>query len=339
MKGINARELDFQNQIMEIKKEKAYNVDARHFENCWQKGWVCYADLLAFADNCQKSRQSTINSLIRFHRAIQMAHKKAIENQETDNIDKERLYLFTDCCYFVSKSLEQTLCFALCLMNSCCAMNKITIEQKELSKAHHLLRPRIIIADGEYINASSICSNRDISLPETPSAFLAGSGIANAYGIEKQSFSHAITFNYSKGANKVRDLFEVGGDNSLVKSGIKNWLSEKQINAHFPWPYIKNIHKRNDKIHLVPTDKKTFLQIELNLFQTAERMQREFMCDTNISIDVAKHSMALRRFALELYKNAKGAKIITNHLVDDLEREFAKLDSSSKSFRGIPRCL
>ena len=133
MKEKNTREFDFQNQILEIEKEKAYNVDAESFERCWKKGWVCYADLLAFADNCKKSRQSTINSLVRFHRVIQMAHQKAIKNKKPDNVDKARLYLFTDCCYFVSKSLEQTLCFALCLMNSCCAMNKITIEQKKLS--------------------------------------------------------------------------------------------------------------------------------------------------------------------------------------------------------------
>ena len=37
MKEKNTREFDFQNQILEIEKEKAYNVDAESFERCWQK--------------------------------------------------------------------------------------------------------------------------------------------------------------------------------------------------------------------------------------------------------------------------------------------------------------
>lgn len=304
-------DFDYQIQIDEIKSSNAYLVDAKAFEKYWHMGWICYIDLLAFSESCKISRQSTVNTIVRFHKIIENAAQRIPGD----------IYQFTDCCFYVSDMFESTLKFALCVMNGCCAMNKITFDKKDLVKAHFLLRPRITIAYGEYINASKI-GNRYLASQVNPSSFLAGSGIVYAYETEKQSFSHAITINFSQSSKKPNDFFELGGNTSLAKAGLKKWLelSLNQKITHFPWPYVKNLYLKKDKIHIVPKNNDEFFEMESNLFLTAEKMQREFICD-NIALNAAKHPMALKRFAIELYKNAKNAKQITDAILQELEHK------------------
>lgn len=334
MSKTTAPKIDYLSQIKEIKKMRAYNVNGKTFEKSWKDGWVCYADLLAFSNDCKKSKLSPFNTIVRFRNRIENAKKHFDGN----------IYFFTDCCFFVSEELDQTLSFALCVMNGCCAMNKIALKTKSLAKAHHLLKPRITIAYGDYINESCIKEDTDSLFVDFPN-LLTGSGIARAYDIEKESFSHAITINFSPPANKTKknilppkkaeDMFEVGGDNCLVKSGIKKWFSlfdeeitkakktGKEIVVHFPWPYINHLYEKNKKIHLVPNDNATFYKIEQNLFQTVERMQREFLDNNSIDFSAAKHTMALHFFAVDLYKNAKGAGDFTNELAKELKKKIA----------------
>ena len=119
------RAIDFQSQVDEINNAKTYDVNADDFEPFWNKGWICYIDLLAFSEICKLSKQSTINAIVRFHKIIDNA-KKIITGD---------IYQFTDCCFFISKDFSTTLNFALCVMNGCCAMNKITFDRKDLVKA------------------------------------------------------------------------------------------------------------------------------------------------------------------------------------------------------------
>lgn len=304
------RGVDFQSQLEAINSANAYNVNAKAFERFWHNGWICYIDLLAFSEICKRSRQSAINTIVRFHKVIDNAFQMIHGD----------IYQFTDCCFFISDDLSATLNFALCVMNGCCAMNRITFDRKDLVMAHFLLRPRITIAYGEYINASNL-KNGYLSLQVNPSSFLAGAGIVYAYEIERLSFSHAITINLSNSPLKTDNLFKVGGNSSLSRSGFKKWVElvqgEKII--HFPWPYVENLYGENDGIHIVPKDNESFLMIEHHLFQTIEKMQREFLCD-DIELSAAKHPLALQRFAIELFKNAKNANQVTDGIIEELEK-------------------
>ena len=60
-------------QIEEITGAGAYHVDSRTFEKDWNKGWICYIDLLAFSSVCKRSNDSTIKLIQRFQRVIGMA--------------------------------------------------------------------------------------------------------------------------------------------------------------------------------------------------------------------------------------------------------------------------
>ena len=304
-----AEDFDFQSQIKEFANADTYSVEAQCFEKYWRNGWICYIDLLAFSESCKKSNQSTINSIVRFHRIINSARKKV----------KGVVYQFTDCCFFISNEFEATLTFALYVINGCCAMNEITFAQKALVKAHFLLRPRISIAFGEYINSSNIKNNTLLSNINL-SSFLAGSGIVYAYETEKQSFSHAIAINFLGSGLKSNDFFTVGGNSSLPKAGLERWLNLSQGDlVHFPWPYVKRLNIKQNKIHIVPNSNESFFEIERNLFKTAEKMQREFICD-DTALEIAKHPMALKRFVINLYKNAKNAKQVTDSLLKELDR-------------------
>lgn len=301
--------VDFQSQLDEINTAHAYDVNANAFERFWSNGWICYIDLLAFSEICKRSKQSAVNTIVRFHKIIDNAMKKISGD----------IYQFTDCCFFISDDFSATLNFALCVMNGCCAMNKITFDRKDLVKAHFLLRPRITIAYGEYINASNI-KNGYLSSQVNPSSFLAGAGIVYAYEIERHSFSHAISINLSRSPLEFGKQIKVGGNSSLSKSGFKKWIEliqgEKII--HFPWPYVENLYGENGGIHIVPKNNEDFLALEHHLFQTIEKMQREFICD-DIDLSAAKHPLALQRFAIELFKNAKNANQVTDGIIEELE--------------------
>lgn len=115
-------------------------------------------------------------------------------------------------------------------------------------------------------------------------------------------------------------FFTVGGNSSFPKAGLERWLNLSQGDlVHFPWPYVKRLNIKQNKIHIVPNSNESFFEIERNLFKTAEKMQREFICD-DTALEIAKHPMALKRFVINLYKNAKNAKQVTDSLLKELDR-------------------
>ena len=65
--------VNFQSQVDEINTAQAYDVNAKAFEHFWNNGWICYIDLLAFSEICKRSKQSAINTIVRFHKIIDNA--------------------------------------------------------------------------------------------------------------------------------------------------------------------------------------------------------------------------------------------------------------------------
>lgn len=295
-------------QIDEINGAGAYHVDSRTFEKDWKKGWICYIDLLAFSAVCKRSNDSTINLIQRFQRVIGMAKERV----------KGRLYVFTDSCFFVSDDLFSAINFAVCTMNGCCAMNQIVFLEKKLVMAHFLLRPRITIAYGDYINAFRISNNylkNDIN-----NHLLAGNGIVYAYETEKESFSHDIAINLTQSEKKVKDLFSVGGNQSLSKIGMTRWIEESNDSSlvHFPWPFVKKTSVADNQITLFPNTNDEFLKTEKNLFETAQYMKMDFF-NEDMPIVVSKHIMALTKSVYNFYRLSKRANNVTLNLKKELE--------------------
>lgn len=305
------KDFGLEKQIEEISGAGAYHVDSRAFANSWKEGWICYIDLLAFSAVCKRSNDSTINLIQRFQRVIGMAKERV----------KGNLYVFTDCCFFVSNNLFSALSFAVCTMYGCCAMNQIVFQEKKHVMAHFLLRPRITIAYGNYINAFQI-SNGYLK-NDVNNHLLAGSGIVYAYEIEKESFSHDIAINLVHSEKKVKDIFSAGGSQSLSKNGLIQWIEESSSAdiVHFPWPFVKKITKLDDEILLSPNSNDEFLKTEKNLFETAQHMKMDFF-NEDMPIVVSKHTMALLKNVYDFYRLSKRAKNITLNIKNELEALF-----------------
>lgn len=308
MKWLTKDLRSFSETIGNFRKTEQYRVDARTFLPVCDHGWVCHCDLLGFSEISKRSMPSAINTLVRFHKVITHA---------TDQANGD-VFRFTDCCFFCSPELSQTLNFALATIRGCCAMNQICMDSKNSVQGHYLLKPRTTIAYGDYLSGTQLGR---LKMPSSFSwdSFLAGEGIVKAYEMQKQSFSHALTLEASSHSPNWCDRISVKGTPCMARAGLLHWLKEYGASCRIdlPWPYIARVKSRREgTLDVIPESNATFLNIEHHLYNTFQTMQSEFL-NAGTPIPASKHVMALFRFIMSLYSFSQSATKIRRDMLKD----------------------
>jgi len=140
-------------------------------ENNWTSKYVIFADLIGFKNRCQRSNDATVNNIHRYRRAI----SKALDGLAI------KKFLFTDACYVLTSEPKVALLAASNIQNECLLHNIIQLEHVDNPLFHHMIIPKIVISKGDVL-----CSEKDPNL-------LAGSGIVNAYNLEKYTTGGLIS--------------------------------------------------------------------------------------------------------------------------------------------------
>ncbi len=311
MRTSNNELRSFSENIDDFKQTGQYTVDARQFFPACNRGWVCHCDLLGFSSICLKSMPGAINALVRFHKVISHATEQASGD----------VFRFTDCCFFCSQNLLQTLNFALATIRGCCAMNQICMDSKKLVQGHYLLKPRTTIAFGEYLSGNQM-NRLKIQSSVSWDSFLAGAGIVEAYKLQEHSFSHALTLKAPSDAPNWCKQIAVKGMPGMARVGLVRWLEEfgNSNRIDIPWPYIARVKLTKFGIlEVVPECNATFLETERHLYSTFRIMESEFL-NTDTPIHASKHVMALFRFVMSLYSHSQNSTRIRRDMMEEFLR-------------------
>lgn len=273
----------------EIRKTKEHYVDAREYKSNWANKWVVYCDLIGFANTCLISNDTTVNSIVRFHRAVNRAKSKFPDNQ---------IYQFTDACFCISENPFSALGFAIELGQCCLAHNAILLKDRQSVFFHHLIVPRITIASGNVLQVDGQ-SPEPLRNGLDLKSFLAGSAIVKAHNLEDKTFAGAIVLSGD-------DLFEIikasniRGDNTCVRHLLSRWrkglVESEGIKDNpcieLPWPFIRRVDPNGD----IWSENKFSSKLKLeNLISISDKMTGDFVT-SNLSITLGKHQAGLQRF-------------------------------------------
>lgn len=291
----------YENIKKEILDSKDNFVDSRDYKAHWHNKWVAYCDLIGFANMCLTSNDTTVNAIIRFHRAI---------NKAKTGLNNCKVYQFTDAAFCVAENAFDAMHFALKVANCSLAHNAITIANKKTSLFHHLIVPRITIAYGEVVSLENV-KNEDLLSGLNKDSFLAGSAIVNAYKIESLTFAGALAINGCD-FNKLVSNISVRGHGDVVKNSLQRWLTrtidESKTNMplfiELPWLFLA---RSTDSGELWTETKSSFLSKINTLIDISDKMTGDFV-SMKSSISLGKHQVGLQRFIFDLLCEIKRQK-------------------------------
>jgi hypothetical protein len=274
----------------------------KNYKDIWAEKFVAYIDLIGFGNKSYKSLPSTLNSIVRFHRAINFCKPHFTG----------KYYHFTDAVYFVAESIEECVNFSIASMNVCTAVNSEILKRKN-PLAHMLLLPRITIGNGNVTDSDKLGSN-DLFTDIDSRVFLAGDGICDAYYCEKYGFAYSIII--SKRALKHLNQFkEIVFDTKRIRNGYVFW-KEKLILKEFPgtgqdaeideekdmilpWPFIRSIHTLDNVKYLRLNENSVFEEIHNELLKIQYAIESGYILE-NDKYEIGKHYAGLRRFVYQL---------------------------------------
>ncbi len=301
--------INFESIKADIFKSKSHYVDAREYQSHWDKKWVAYCDLIGFKEICLRSKETTANVIVRFHRIINEAYK------QTPNC---QLFQFTDAAFCIGSNISDVFQFALQVSNYSLAYNAIILESKKHALFQHLIIPRITIALGDVlqVNQKNISS---VSEGINPDQFLAGSAIVNAYQIEGKTFAGAIALS-CKDASKFVDEMNIKGkivvrgtpECKLSKSATTRWFKDVFDNAQsnetgvieLPWPYLALCSSDGE---FWAESKSSFFSKISTIVDISNKMTSYFV-SMNSNIAIGKHQVGLQRFIFKIISGMKGQK-------------------------------
>lgn len=209
--------MNFRATAEQIEKDGLSIVIASEWKDNWEEHYVVFADLIAFAHRCILSSGITVNNIVRFHRAI---------NDALLGIKGISKYQFTDACYVVTKNPKSALIAATNIQNECLLHNYVQIERVPHPLFFHMIVPKIVISKGSILEIGDI---KDIAQIEkysgiSPSEFLAGAGIVNAYYLEKNTTGGLVSVDKSC----IEEIKKVSSGSSKKKTNslYKKWKND-----------------------------------------------------------------------------------------------------------------
>lgn len=291
----------YENMKREILSSRDHYVDSRNYRAQWSDKWVAYCDLIGFAEMCKKSQDTTVNAIIRFHRAV---------NKAKSNIGNSKTYQFTDAAFFVADDVFDVLNFSIRLANYSLAHNAITIENKSTSLFHHMIVPRITVAYGDIVGLDNIQDTTLLSGLNRES-FLAGSAIVNAHNIEKLTYAGAIAICGSDLSNFIANI-SVRGNRDVIKNSMQRWLDRVREEltvsqsplVELPWPFLA---KSENNGEFWTESKSSFLSKLNTLIDISDKMSGDFV-STKADISIGKHQVGIQRFIFQLLCEIKRQK-------------------------------
>lgn len=283
----------YENIKNDILLNKGNYVDSRYYKSHWAHKWVTYCDLIGFANMCLTSNDTTVNSIIRFHRAV-------AKSQE--GLSNCKIYQFTDAAFCVADNPFDAIQFALNVANYSLAHNALTIESKAHTLFHHLIVPRITVASGEVLMLEDI-SNPELLSGLNKDSFLAGSAIVNAYKIESSTFAGALAINGNDFASLLSSI-TVRGEADVVKNAMNRWLDKLKEQGtdnippivEIPWTFLTSSNTNGE---LWTETKASFLSKINTLIDISDKMTGDFVT-LNSSIYLGKHQVGLQRHIFDL---------------------------------------
>ncbi|MFN8288436.1 MAG: hypothetical protein U0V74_16885 [Chitinophagales bacterium] len=212
-------------------------IKSDEWDEDWEEYWVIFADLIGFASHCLLSTGITLNNIVRFHRAVNIA---------LEGLPNIKKYQFTDACYILTKDSKTALRVACNIQNECHVLNHAHILEKKHVMFYQMIIPKIVLSKGKVLvihndnEAKNIERYAGISHKE----LLAGEGIVKAYYLEKRTTGGLVSVDPSF----VLELKRHGCIYQKVKAKkiYKRWSSDKknEIYAHdgvvdIPWLVVQ----------------------------------------------------------------------------------------------------
>lgn len=215
-----------------IAKDKAI-VNATDWANDWQKQYVIFADLIAFAQRCLLSTGITLNNIVRFHRAIDDA---------LNGIEGVIKYQFTDACYILTKDPKTALIVASNIQNECLLHNYVQIKNMPHAMFYQMIVPKVVISKGNVLTLKDTADLKSLKRVSGISAkdLLAGEGIVKAYYLEKKTTGGLVSIDKAY----IADFKKHSSGDSKIKTNslFKKWRNdtENKLLAHdgvvdIPW--------------------------------------------------------------------------------------------------------
>jgi hypothetical protein len=263
-------------------------VDADDWRGHWSHGYCVYADLLAFRDKCEHSEPTTVNALVRFHRAVLHAQNSGVQ-----------VYRFTDATFATSHRLWPAFTFAIRLLHACLAMNAVILRRRH-SVAQHLFLPRVTLAGGRLLRVVGPTDGARATGID-PRTFLAGTAVISAYDLEHDGVAFGLTLSQAlaknilelrlRGDQKHSARPFLGSIRAQLQDGRLGLLGRGKV---FEWPWLLCSAAQSHE-DMVWGDDRASIKAKLSaLYEIATLMGAEFVTQS-LSLQTAHHQAGLRR--------------------------------------------
>lgn len=313
----------FQDLVSHIREKGLGRVDSREWHEEWANRWVVYADLIAIKSRARRSEAVLLNNIVRFDRASTLAAAAF------PKIDVRR---FSDATFAVANTFHEAMAFGVALAHACLAFNREYLIRGHKPFFSHLIVPRITVASGRVLLVRSNVSDQGRLKGINRNNILAGSGVVNAYDLERCSAGGLITID--RAAAKFLSTMTVRGEIGQSRSAICRWLprlvDKAAVDAgsvffhrgaviDVPWLLLRPYQGDNnclwaaDKAHV-----KEAVGAFLDVWRTSIK---EFYSPQayNLSLDIVKHYEAAVRHGVQVIHAATGRKIPKYESIHELE--------------------
>ena len=307
--------MQFHELQQKLREERLDYVDARAWRKYWKSQWVVYADMIAFATKCLTSQQTTVNSIVRFHRAVEGAMGNFCPS-------KTRLFQFTDSVFFLTSQAIDALKFASTLQQLCLAYNANVIESKHAPLMEHMIVPRITVASGNVLTLPKHLPPSQQYFGVNTETLLAGDGIVTAYRTEKHSSGYLISFD-EKSYRKICDEnLQVKGPRGSNRNLIQRWLRGLELYpivrdgvVDSPWIVLRPDQDRS----FLRNDEKTSSASKLRTIMSSLHLQMGEFVARGTPLETFKHYGGVYRHMVHLVQIMRGYRHPKRWAVADLE--------------------
>ena len=313
--------LNFSDLRNKLTAEQLDFVDARAWKNYWKSQWVVYADMIAFATKCLVSQQTTVNSIVRFHRAVEGAKK----NSYSSDI---RSFQFTDAVFILTSQSIDALKFASTLQHQCLAYNANVMASKKSPMMEHLIVPRITIAFGSVLSLPEQLPPSQQYIGVNTETLLAGSGIVTAYLTERKSSGYLISIDQKSYQNICNEDLEVRGPSGSNLNLIKRWLDGTEPYpivrdevVDFPWVTLR---PDQDRIYLRSDEKESSADKLQTILNSLHLQMGEFVA-RGTPLETFKHYGGVYRHVVQVVQILRNCRRPKRWAITDLERGIAAL--------------
>ena len=296
-------------------------MDARAWRKYWKSRWIVYADMIAFAAKCLASQQTTVNSIVRFHRAVEGAMDNSYSSET-------RLFQFTDSVFLLTSRAIDALKFSSTLQQLCLAYNANVIESKHAPLMEHMIVPRITVASGNVLSLPKHLPLSQQYFGVNTETLLAGAGIVTAYRTEKQSSGYLISIDEASYRKICTEDLEVKGPKGSNRNLIQRWLGGLESYpimrdgvVDFPWIVLRPDQDRP----FLRTDEKASSASKLRTIMSSLHLQMGEFVARDTPLETFKHYGGVYRHMVHLVQIMRGYRRPKRWAVTDLEEGIVAL--------------